>query len=315
MDQVLETFDRDFAEALLSEQYAAMRMSGTGAHHVRIAQAQLPGARLDWTTLGMRADFAVEPMGTYCLGSLRSGRVRYRYRSTEVLRTRGELFLVGHPDEAMEVAVDQVDADWAVLDTALLGAVAQPRSDAEGPVRLLDRSPTSAAAAAEWSRVRAAVRALVDGTPGAALPALVAAQAARLLAAATLAAFPSTAVVEPTAVDRHDAHPATLRAALAFMESHADVDLSAADIAAAASVTVRAVQLAFRRHLGTTPMAHLRRIRLHHAHDDLRRGDPGDTVTAVAARWGFARPSRFTALYRAEFGAPPSATLRGRAVG
>jgi len=55
---------------------------------------------------------------------------------------------------------------------------------------------------------------------------------------------------------------ATVRRATAFIEQHAHTDINMADIAAAANVSIRAVQCAFRRHLNTTPMAYLRAVRL-----------------------------------------------------
>ena len=99
---------------------------------------------------------------------------------------------------------------------------------------------------------------------------------------------------------------------VAFIDEHANRDISAADIAAAAHVTIRAVQLAFRHHLDTTPSAYLRRVRLDRAHQQLCVASPGDgvTVTEIAARWGFASPSRFAASYRATYGVLPSHTLR-----
>jgi AraC-like DNA-binding protein len=88
--------------------------------------------------------------------------------------------------------------------------------------------------------------------------------------------------------------------------------ITVADIAAAAHVTTRAIQLAFQRHLGTTPMEYLRRVRLDYAHRDLTRATPGGglTVTAVAYRWGFGSSSRFAAAYRQTYGVTPSRTLR-----
>ena len=159
-----------------------------------------------------------------------------------------------------------------------------------------------------WHRLR--IRAC-KGSSGVAHP-LVAGNAARLLVATALATFPNTALTEPTIEDRHDAHPATLRRAIAFIEGNADCDISVADIARAAHVTTRAVQLAFRRHLETTPSAYLRRLRLQHAHDQLREAVPGTiTVSAVAARWGFLNPSQFAAHYRTAFAELPSRTLQG----
>jgi len=105
----------------------------------------------------------------------------------------------------------------------------------------------------------------------------------------------------------------TIRLAVAFIEERARDDIGIADIAAAAFVTTRAVQLAFRRYLGTTPMRYLRQVRLERAHDQLLSADPDrSTVTAVAADWRFANPSRFTAYYRAAYGVPPTHTLRQR---
>ena len=108
----------------------------------------------------------------------------------------------------------------------------------------------------------------------------------------------------------------TVGRAVAFIEERARDDIDVADIAAAAFVTIRAVQLAFRRYLGTTPLAYLRRIRLERAHHQLLSADPDrTTVTAVAADWHFTNPSRFSAYYRDAYGVPPAQTLRQRPAG
>jgi transcriptional regulator GlxA family with amidase domain len=148
------------------------------------------------------------------------------------------------------------------------------------------------------------------GTPAAAGP-LVAAGAARLLAATALSVFPNNVLTEPTIQDRNDAHPATVRRAARFIDDNAHRDISAADIAGAANVTVRALQLAFGRHLNCTPTGYLRRVRLENAHRELLAADPArQTVTAVARRWGFPSHSRFTAYYRQAYGRLPSETLQ-----
>jgi AraC-like DNA-binding protein len=66
-----------------------------------------------------------------------------------------------------------------------------------------------------------------------------------------------------------DTTPLLLRRAIAFIEEHADTDIGVADIARASYVTPRAIQLMFRRHRDCTPMEYLRRVRLHHAHQEL----------------------------------------------
>ncbi|MEV7027004.1 helix-turn-helix transcriptional regulator [Kitasatospora sp. NPDC093558] len=116
-----------------------------------------------------------------------------------------------------------------------------------------------------------------------------------------------------TLTDRTDATSATLRKAIAFIETNAEREITLADIAAAAFVTPRALQYAFRRHLDTTPLAHLRRVRLDAAHRDLLAADPGaTTVTEIAMRWGFAHPGHFAGLYRDAYRRTPSDTLRLR---
>ncbi|WP_320779036.1 helix-turn-helix domain-containing protein [Streptomyces sp. CRN 30] len=107
--------------------------------------------------------------------------------------------------------------------------------------------------------------------------------------------------------------PATVRRALSYMEAHAARPLTVGDLAGAVGISVRALQQAFARHRGTTPMSELRRVRLAHAHRELRAADPtrGATVAEIAHRWGFGRADRFAAAYRRVYGVPPSRTLRG----
>src|SRR5690242_19839007 len=108
------------------------------------------------------------------------------------------------------------------------------------------------------------------------------------------------------------AKPETLRRAMAFINDNAHLDIGLSDIAAAINVTPRSVQYTFRRHLGTTPLEYLRRVRLDRAHRDLQAADPAvDTVMAIAGRWRFGHPGRFSIAYRETFGTPPSRTLRG----
>ena len=111
--------------------------------------------------------------------------------------------------------------------------------------------------------------------------------------------------------DLSQAATGTVGRAVAFIEERAGDDISVTDIAGAAFVTVRAVQLAFRRYLGTTPLGYLRRVRLERAHQQLLSADPDrTTVTAIAADWHFTNSSRFSAYYRAAYGVSPAQTLR-----
>jgi transcriptional regulator GlxA family with amidase domain len=87
--------------------------------------------------------------------------------------------------------------------------------------------------------------------------------------------------------------------------------VTVSDIARATNLSVRALEDGFRRHVGTTPMAHVRRVRLGRAHEELVEAEPGATTAmAVAQRWGFGHYGRFAAQYRSCFGCSPSETLR-----
>ena len=104
--------------------------------------------------------------------------------------------------------------------------------------------------------------------------------------------------------------PPLLRRAVAFIHANVQSDIGLSDIAAAVGVTPRSVQYMFRRHLGTTPLEYLRRLRLDLAHRDLQAADPAvDTVTAIAGRWGFTHAGRFSIAHKQAFGIKPSRTL------
>jgi transcriptional regulator GlxA family with amidase domain len=67
----------------------------------------------------------------------------------------------------------------------------------------------------------------------------------------------------------------------------------------------------FRKHRDCTPLEYLRRVRLHHAHLELRTVDPSvTTVAEIARKWGFGHAGRFAAFHRECYGASPYRTLR-----
>lgn len=101
--------------------------------------------------------------------------------------------------------------------------------------------------------------------------------------------------------------PAAVRRALDYMEAHATEGILLADIANAASVSVSSLVRLFGRHLGQSPGALLRDLRLDRLRDELRRGG-GESIRELARRWGFQSPSQFSQAYQRRFGEKPSAT-------
>ena len=84
--------------------------------------------------------------------------------------------------------------------------------------------------------------------------------------------------------------------------------LTLAEAAACAGCSVRALQLAFRRRRGMTPMAALRRIRLEAARAALADGPT--SIRAIAAAYRFTNPGRFARLFKEVFGQSPSELRR-----
>lgn len=104
--------------------------------------------------------------------------------------------------------------------------------------------------------------------------------------------------------------PAPVKRAVDAIEAHPDHPYTVAALSRIAGVSVRWLQQGFRYHIGLSPMAYLRQVRLARAHDELRGSGPGQvTVTEVAHRWGFMHLSRFAAVYRRRYGVSPSMTL------
>ncbi|WP_320780488.1 AraC family transcriptional regulator [Streptomyces sp. CRN 30] len=308
--------DLKMTEEFLSSTYARMRLGSnrtSDTSPARIRRDALTEMTVDQFDIGFEMSYAVAPLGRISVCMIHTGAFRdHTFPGVEETFGPGDTWTLAPPDEPYAGRVCDSSYTITMLDPALFDQVATTagRHSSE-PVRLTGHRPHSPAAARHLRHSVNHVRDHILSDPVIADQPLVAATAAQHLAASVLTAFPSTALTEPTGPDRADAHPATLRRAIAYIDDHADRPVSVADIAGAAHVTIRALQYAFRRHLDTTPLAHLRRVRLSHAHRDLVAATPysGATVTEIAARWGFFHPGRFAALYRGAYGRTPLRTL------
>jgi len=108
-----------------------------------------------------------------------------------------------------------------------------------------------------------------------------------------------------------EALPSSLRRAREFLDAHAEEPLDLVQLAETAGVGIRALQLGFQRHFGTSISKMLQDIRL--AHLNVRLGDAAADarITDIAFELGFTHLSRMASAYRAKFGETPSATMRG----
>lgn len=105
--------------------------------------------------------------------------------------------------------------------------------------------------------------------------------------------------------------PRNVRRCEEFIALHAAEPITIADMTRVSGASERMLFHEFRGHRDTSPMAHLKRVRLERVHADLVASGPGHrTVSQIATAWGFAHPGRFAKDYRARFGRKPSDTLR-----
>jgi AraC-like DNA-binding protein len=309
----------DLAEAreFLDRTYGGRLLTASvppGSPVLAVSHTKTEAFAVSDVTLPADLTFAVDPLDQVVISTVTRGAVQIE-RGQDIDRYGPGDVLLGSTQQGLTVRTRGLSDHNVILPLHLLHAVAGTEPGASAPLRFLSPRPVGPAARAQWT----AVTRYVDGllaNPEASLSPLIVTSAARLLAATALTVFPNTAFEPgprhaPTAPVRRAT--ATLRRATAFIDEHPERDITVTDIAAAACVTVRALQMAFRRELDTTPMGYLRTVRLARAHRDLLDLGPGqETVTAVAYRWGFSSTSRFSAYYRETYGVSPKQTLRYR---
>jgi transcriptional regulator GlxA family with amidase domain len=100
--------------------------------------------------------------------------------------------------------------------------------------------------------------------------------------------------------------------AVAFMHTNAGTPLTIAQIAEAAGCGVRALQTAFYRFRGTTPMRVSQQARLEQARAEILRPGQMQSLARIAAEYGFSSPTRFAQSFRRKYGVYPSEILRDR---
>ncbi|TCK25779.1 AraC family transcriptional regulator [Pseudonocardia endophytica] len=98
-----------------------------------------------------------------------------------------------------------------------------------------------------------------------------------------------------------------IREVMDYVDDRAGSDVTTADLAAMAGMSLRALQAGFHDVAGVSPTAYLRAARLDRVHADLTAGA---SVTDAATRWGFYHLGRFAQHYRRRFGMLPSDTAR-----
>jgi AraC-like DNA-binding protein len=314
----LVTRDMEMIADMISELYVEHRArfkcedpSRLDASVRSVTVADLGAGMLRYTGVEYDAEISPSDGGPFAVTVLQGGGTITTPRD-HLHFTRGDVFMpptdLSHTTTMHSAGYALVQVPWSAAG----GLAEETIGLAAADLRFEAMAPVSPARQAVWTGTTAYICRELVSSGITELSPLMAQELTRLAAAALLETFPNTTMTTPYIPAPGWVPPAAVRRAAAFIDSQADHPITLPDIAAAAGVTARALQYAFRRHYGTTPTGFLRRVRLERAHRDLRDADPasGLTVAAIARKWGWANPSQFTAAYRRQFGRPPSQTLR-----
>ncbi|MBT2503861.1 helix-turn-helix domain-containing protein [Curtobacterium sp. ISL-83] len=303
IDDAFATDEPDRAEALIRRLYHRVRLQ-EGSTPFRFRQDVRGDERANVARfrISAPAELEVDFEGVLGVGLRTSGRYRAASNGTEV-----------DPDDAFLLRPGTGTSSSEDLDIVMVNlsveALTRFASERTGTVLHFDGvAPLSPVHAARWRQAAEfaggvlADRELLRHD-------LMRRTAVDALFATALTTFPIDVVERRTAVEGVVLSTA-VRRAVTFIEDNADRPIGVEDIAAAARLSVRALQAAFQRTLSTTPSEHLRTVRLASARGDLLRADPGTTgVSSIARRWGFSNVGRFAARYRQEYGELPRQTL------
>ncbi|WP_210479254.1 helix-turn-helix transcriptional regulator [Naasia sp. SYSU D00948] len=303
------TADPEVAEEALLGSYLKARMRpatpGTpfrfeeefhGTDRVSIGRTVFTGGMTGTSVLGdyLTAGFAV------------SGRLDW-----EVRGTRGTA-----SDAVLLQAGDAMAAEWGPLDAVMLSldraAVARTAAllygGSAGRVRFESPLPASERLARYFRGVVERAREMMAGD--AFESPLVRASLYRSLAVAVLEGFQLRGDRDTRAFSVAGL-AVVHRRARRFFEDYASLPITVEDAAQFVGVSGTEILRAFAVFSAVTPAQYLRSVRLSAAHADLERGDPsrGDTVRAVALRWGFADAGRFARHHREAYGVNPRTVL------
>lgn len=95
-----------------------------------------------------------------------------------------------------------------------------------------------------------------------------------------------------------------------FIHNHAREEVHLEDIEAAANISRFKLFEAFRKHLGLSPMAYLKKYRLSEVRKEILQDRSARNISEIAMGWGFTHLGRFSTDYRKLFEETPTMTLQ-----
>lgn len=314
MNLRLDSIDASrFQRRAQSELHCRCEMDLAGGDaSVALATADLRGARIVFirSSSPFALHFAAQGEMAYCI-VVASGSVRVSGRSDLDL-LRGDAFAVAG------------QAAWRadVAAGAYLCILAYPKADAD---RLLERmmgrpasEPLELAApfrsAGPTGRILAAlVQAATEGLMGERQSVFPHSWAALrdAMIVLLLETLPHSGTAALIQVRREDM-PSSIRTAVDFIAANAKRELSIGAVAAAAGLSLRALQQNFQRFLKAPPQDYIKSVRLQGVRRELLDISSRRPIEDIAAEWGFANRGHFANQYRKVYGERPSETRRSR---
>ncbi|BDI21710.1 AraC family transcriptional regulator [Herbiconiux sp. L3-i23] len=308
IDESVVSTDIDQAEHLLRRVYPAASFRETTAPF--IFQQRVQGdhrAALARFAIETWTEIEVDFSGTLGIGTLLAGD--YTARSGDDPLDVGQPFLFrpsigGSRSEGLDLLM----VNLKLVDFARFAGAARGIENAR--LRVTATAPVDAQGAATWSRTVRFVQEVFEDPVGLGND-LLRNAAVEMLFASALSAFQIEVVGVPAVDEARGALPSAVRRALGYIDDHLTEPIAVEDMAAAARVSVRALQDAFRRDFDLSPIEVVRHARLSGARADLLAADfTASSVAQIAHRWGFQHLGRFASEYRAAFGELPRQTLR-----
>ena len=106
------------------------------------------------------------------------------------------------------------------------------------------------------------------------------------------------------------AAPRTVRLAEEYIEANWDRSISIEELAEVTNTSARSLFRSFQQTRRYSPRTFAKIVRLRHARAALESAEPETTLTAIAFRFGFLSPGRFSADFRKVFGEDPAAVFK-----
>lgn len=308
------TCDRDDAEEQLSRLFSRHRLDVvSGSLAVTARTLRLPAITVVDISHGAEVEVTPGRLNSYFhVNAVLEGQVRSVCGPNEGVTTVG-MAAVLSPDHSSAMRWSQdcrqlaVKIDRDIVETELSAALGR---EPDAPLVFKVTMDTGRGPGRSWLATLLHLVRDVQEAQDLALPSPVVRHLQGLVVAKLLYGQPNNYTEELTS-SRQPVHPRRVQRVIDLIHERPDALLTSADLAAAAGTSVRSMQEAFREHVGASPMAYLRSVRLAGARGDLLAANPDDgtTVTSVAHAWGFSHAPRFAHHYRHRFGEPPSETL------